>query len=632
MATRKTKTATKRAKTAKSTATRKTAATKRTSARTRATATATLTEADVRQEAAPARPAARSSTRPGSPRPAAASRGPLDPESGATDPAGRDDLLGRIVELLEVDEAERRRSAAVVLGALAVPDDGTLDALRRACRRADDAVLRARSAEALGALAPDSLVHDLMPLLKDPETSVRETVRRVLATGKRLTKDDIATMLSAKDERQRAGAIAVLGAIGTPEAQDRILDQLTDGSSRIWEAVQDALHHIYSELDEMPARAAATALTARLDELDLEAAGRCRVMVELWSALGHPEAAEGLCTIAATPTDDGVRLRALEVLRTVVRGRRQAISVFSALLALLEAPDTPPSLLGPICDALAGIDLPMNLERRVRALLTSETTPVRRWAIRALGGLDSAPAARAVAEVAQTGDATDRQVALEVGVTTPAGRTALARQLIKMADGSRAQAAASALKPHVAQLPKSTLDALSEAAVEAPEEVGTVIIALLKHGGIDSGRAQESLFDRAMALKEEGAYAEAVALLRRIGQGAQATAEAKFQLGVCELMMSRRKISRGPNRDPCLSTFHGLSRTRDFRLIDRLMADELVGDEELYYLGFSLAEGGEDTQGLGGDLLMMVAESSDARLNRMAKNKLMTMGWLEEGA
>ena len=155
-----------------------------------------------------------------------------------------------------------------------------------------------------------------------------------------------------------------------------------------------------------------------------------------------------------------------------------------------------------------------------------------------------------------------------------------------MTDPGRAQAAASALKPHLRDLPKSTVEALGEAAVEAPEEVGQVIIALLKQGGIDSGRAHSSLFDRAMELKEDAAYAEAAALLRRIAQGAQATPEVRFQLGVCELMMSRRKISRGPNRDPCLATFHSLSRARDFRLVDRLMADDLVGNEELYYLGF----------------------------------------------
>ena len=596
MATNKSKTGTKRAKTAKAAAPRKSSAT-----------------------------TARSKKRaPAAPAPEPVLEEPQDPATSD------DETLDRIIELLEADEPDHRRAAAVVLAALAIPDEATLDALRHASRRADDPVLRARVAEAIGALAPRSIVQDLMPLLKDPDAQVRQTTRQVLASGKGITAKDIATMLGAKDERQRAGAIAVLGAMGSEEAQERILDQLADDSPRIWEAVQDALVPIYDRLEDEESSATAETLIARLDELDLEAAGRSRVVIELWAALGHEAAAEGLCTVAATPTDDPVRIRALEVLRTVVRGRRQAISVFAALLELLEARDTPPSLLSPTCDALAGIDVPMNLERRVRALIGSEVTPVRRWAIRALGSLDSAPTARAVAEVAERGDATDRQVALEVGVGTAAGRNALARQLTKMTDGVRAQAAASALKPHLSALPKSTVDALGEAAVEAPEEVGRVIIALLNQAGINSARAHDSLFDRAMALKEEAAYADAAALLRRISSGAQATAEVRFQLGLCELMMSRRKISRGPNRDPCLATFHSLSRVRDFGLIDRLLEEDLIGDEEVYYLGFSLAEGGEDTQGLGGDLLLQIAESSsDERLNRMAKNKLKTMGWLE---
>ena len=165
---------------------------------------------------------------------------PADGHSGRPAESSRSlDVLPMVVALLDADEAESRRAAAVVLGALALEDGAALAALRKACRRGDDPMLRARAAEALGALAPASLVHDLMPLLKDPDATVRETVRKVLASGRGLTAGDIDTMLSAKDERSRVGAIAVLGAIGTEEARVRILDQLEDESTRIWEAVQD---------------------------------------------------------------------------------------------------------------------------------------------------------------------------------------------------------------------------------------------------------------------------------------------------------------------------------------------------------------------------------------------------------
>ncbi|MEL7370248.1 MAG: HEAT repeat domain-containing protein, partial [Myxococcota bacterium] len=395
-----------------------------------------------------------------------------------------DEVLGQIVQMLDADDQDHRRSAAVVLGALAIEDAGCLAALRRASCHPDDAILRSRAAEAIGALAPPTIVQDLMPLLKDPESSVRSTARQVLASGRGVTAEDVATMMTARDDRQRIGAIAVLGAMATEDAQVTILEQLDDDSPKILDAILDALQPIYEQMDEEEAGEAADDLIARIDELDLENPRRSRVMTELWAALGHEDAAEGLCRVAATPTDDSVRVQALETLRTVVRGRRQAAAVFAALLDLLEDGETPPALLRPLCDALAGIDLPMNVERRVRALLKSEATPVRRWAIRALGGLDSAPAARAVAELARTGDATDREISLEVVVHTSAGRNALARQLTKMTDGGRAEAAAAALKPHLSALPKSVVDALGEAAVEAPEEVGNVIIGLLSRGGI----------------------------------------------------------------------------------------------------------------------------------------------------
>ena len=54
----------------------------------------------------------------------------------------------------------------------------------------------------------------------------------------------------------------------------------------------------------------------------------------------------------------------------------------------------------------------------------------------------------------------------------------------------------------------------------------------------------------------------------------------------------------------------------------------MLAEEELYYLGFSLTEGNAREQGLGADILMVIADSdSESKLRRMAKNKLNTMGW-----
>ena len=289
MATRKSKAATKRASPSKSTAAKKT--TTRASARSRPAKKASVAASKK------ASPASASKV-------ASSEKVALAPASAVSEHAG-DDVLAQIVTLLDGDSEEHRRSAAVVLGALSIPDESTLEALKKASRRTDDPVLRARSAEAIGALAPKSIVEDLMPLLKDSDANVRETTRRVLASGRGVTAKDIAKMLHGEGRpAARGGAIAVLGAMGTEEAQERIIDQLDDDSSRILEAVQDALVPIYDGLEGEEAASAARVLVARLDALDLTLAARGRVLIELWSALGHEEGAEGLCAVAVTPTDE----------------------------------------------------------------------------------------------------------------------------------------------------------------------------------------------------------------------------------------------------------------------------------------------------------------------------------------
>lgn len=539
--------------------------------------------------------------------------------------------ITRIVDLLDAPEAYRRAAAAVVLEALAPEDEVTLEALRRAVRRADDPDLRRRAAEAIGAIAPKSIVNDLRPLLKDAVVEVREAAQAVLASGRGVTAEDVARMLEAKDDRQRVSAIAVLGAMGTREARRSILTQLSEGSPRIYEAVRDALEPLLPKLEGPEAEAEVEAIAARIDRARLAEDEKLGLtVVSLLSLVPHEGAAGPLLDLCRSSAPIAVRSAAMAALRTVVQGRKPGQRVFKELLELVEEPGTPKALLGPATDTLAVLDVPLALEPRVRKLLSADETVVRRWALRGLGRLDSAPAAKALVEALLAGDATDREIALEAALGTTNGKNALAKALGKLTEPDKAELIARGLRPHLGNLLQATLHHLEEAALEATPEVAGVVMSLLKgSGGQNAGRAQEGLFDKALKLKRDGKLQEAADLFKRISS-AGVDAEARYQLGVCELLLSKRKLARGANADPCLATLGGLSRARDFSLLDRLRQEPGVDEDALYYLGFSLAEGSEGAQGLGGDLLMAVAESEgNAKLARMARNKLMTMGWME---
>lgn len=542
------------------------------------------------------------------------------------------ETLAKVVALLHHESPDRRSAAAIVLAELAPGDEATLEALRKAVRRTDDDDLRGHAAEALGAIAPKSIVKDLRPLLKDPNEEVRETAKRVLASGRGVTAEDVARMLESKDDRQRVSAVAVLGAMGTPAARRSILTQLAVGSPRLYEAIKDAL---VPNLEGLGPKEAEHASEEIAHEMNHEAIAKDDklglTVVALLAATPSEAAASPLLDVATRDASVEVRSAAVEALRGAVQGRKPSQRLFGALLELLERGDTPKALLSPLTDTLGVLDVPLALEPRVRKLLSAEETTVRRWALRALGRLDSAPAAKALAEVVATGDATDREIALEAALATATGKTALAKRLGKVTDAERAEVIAAGLRPHMDSLPQSTLHNLEEATLEASPEVAGVVMNLFKATGKKfGGKAHDNLLEKGLRLKADRRYADAADIFKQMAAGSD-DPEARFQLAVCELMSSKRKVTRGgTNRDPCLHTLSGLQKARDFPLVERLGKEADIGEEELYYLGFSLAEGDEQEQGLGGDILMLIAESdSDSKLQRMAKNKLVTMGWLE---
>jgi HEAT repeat protein len=540
------------------------------------------------------------------------------------------DHVDRLLALFESDRPERRSAAAIVVGEIPVDTPEALEALRKALRRADDGDLRLRATEAIGRIGPKTLVKDLRPLLKDPDPRVQAETKRVLATSPAITTEEIAAMLAAKDDKQRIGAIAVLGARGGDKERRALIEQLDGSGARVVEAVLEALEPMLAPLGEMDGQRAVDDVRTLMTPERLAGEGLPLRVVDVLMLIHGGASAAALLDVAERVRSPAVSTRAIIALRKVLEGKKPEQRIFRFLLDRLEDDRAEPEVVAAAVETLTVFDVPIPLESRVRPLTTSPRANVRRWALLALGSLDTAPAAKALAVAVESGDATDRAVALEAALRTPNGRAAVAKALTTATDPEKARAMATGLKNHALDLTQSSLHGMEEAVGEAHPDVAQILIDLLKHCGRGVTRAQDTLLDKAMKLKAKGQFGDAAELFRRICAGRDADPEARYQLGVCELKLSKHKIGHGGAREPCVETFDLLTRSREFPVVERLRDERILEPDELYFLGFSLAEGKGGGQNLGGDILTVIAESRrDERLAQMAKNKLQRMGWLE---
>ncbi len=538
-------------------------------------------------------------------------------------------ILDRLVEMLGQDCAENRQAAAVVFRELAESSTKVVAGLRKATQRSDDPVLRRLAVEALGEIAPPTLVRDVQGCLRDEDEDVEQAARRVLSSGKGVTAEDVAKMLASDDAELRISAIAVLGAMGTKDARKEILGALVDNRAAVRQAVQDALTPLYKRLSDKEVVGELERVADAADAAGyLEDSAVGALVAKVVAALERDGAVDLLIELAERHADKAVKQHAVEGMRRCIKEKKTAARAFRTLLRLVEEGET--QLAAAAATTLDPLDVPIEHEARVRELVSSDEAAVRRWAIGALGRLDSTPAARALAEVVHVGGAANRDQALEAALANECGRTELARLLGRLEDAERARLVARGLRERKEQLSPPTLKAIEEAAIDTDSEVGEIVLQLLRHLGIQlKSGASDELLDQALELKDAQRFREAADLFSRMLRG-NSDPETRYQLGVCQLKMSKRKVARGPSKDPCLKTFRSLQSNRDFPLVQRLHQESTVQADELYYLGFTFAEGQEVDQGLGGDILLLLTENgAPEKLERMAKNKLVTMGWLE---
>jgi len=540
------------------------------------------------------------------------------------------DVQETLIALLVDPVATKRLAAAVVIGELAPQEKTVLDALREAAGSDADTRVRKWIADAIGAIAPETIVSDLEPLLSDPSREVRNAVKNVLATSDAVNESDMIEMLTGSDMRAKKSAIAVLGAMSTSSAQTILLEQIKGAKSKIVSSIVDALRPAMTEGDAESCTHIVNEISKLLRKDDhLEDPEFTMVAVQLLAHGASFGALDVLMRVALNSSDLHVRVHALETIQRIAKGKYPKL--FEGLLDIAQNEEIEDEVRMAGLNALENLDIPMTLDARVRELTTAGLASIRRWSIKALGGTDNAPNGDALAEVVRNGVADDRELALAALMRTANGKVAAARLLGTLTEVSRAEEVGRVLRKLGDELTPDVRSTLEKAVMEAATEIGPVIFAILKNAGGETSKGiADDLLGRAILLKNKRKYSDAAAMLNTLCQGSEVDPQVRYHLGVCELKLSKRKIVRGPNHDPCLATMAELLKVRDFGLIDELTKDKMVEEEDLYYLGFSMAERNELEQGLGGDLLIHLMEnSSDKGVRDRSKNKLKTMGWIE---
>ena len=146
----------------------------------------------------------------------------------------------------------------------------------------------------------------------------------------------------------------------------------------------------------------------------------------------------------------------------------------------------------------------------------------------------------------------------------------------------------------------------------------------------DAADLRDRLEQRALQHRKKKAYAAALTYLRLLGRDPACGFSIRLELAACGLKESGKDLasdSRGA--DPCLQQFVSLSQQDDGELVRQTEPMKWLDADDLYYLGFHLAEQEGRAKKAGAEILKRVLKRSPrTKLGQAAKSKLRSAGWL----
>jgi HEAT repeat protein len=536
------------------------------------------------------------------------------------------DLLSQLSSLAGKGTIEQRCAALLVMGALKVQ---AAPAAKTAAAALEDPnpLVKDFAFRYFEEAAPKDSLSSFLKFLGDADKETQERAVRLLIKCGPAVVPALVKSAPAASRLWQLNAARVLCAQRGKAALKALLQILEGGSDEFNKAVCDLLTPIvrqmevgeqelfYREVEEFAAR------------LDVKQQRPAVVSVmRILGQLGRPQARRWLFKFIAPEQPPVVRSHALVALLRCLRDQEIRKDEYAKLLALLEETEfTEVTRLA--LELLDVHELPDDARPLLAKLMQSPHSDVQKFALRRMGEVATPATVRTLVEQLGDPDYRKRDAAASSLRKIPEARSALIKELLACDDASKAWSIVELLPSFEGKWRQDTLDALWKrfaGAVTSDQRIQSAFLQALKRA--DEDCLYERLTEQAGRLVRAKKYREALPFLLPLREFREFKPEHRFHLALAQLKLHAHTLATNRHH-PAVEVLTELYRGSAYPLFETLKKEKSLAPEELFALGFGLAERAGNERDLGRDLLEFIAAKFPRnKVGKSAKNKLKLLG------
>lgn len=532
------------------------------------------------------------------------------------------DLLSQLVSLAGNGNVEQRCAALLVMGTLKIQSGPAATSAAAALEDPNPLVKDFAFRYFEEAPPKDSLSRFLKFLDQGDKETQERTVRLLIKAGPAVV-PPLVTGAAAASRLWQLNAARVLCAHRGKAALKALLQMLGAGSDEFNKAICDLLTPAVREMEAGEQELFYREVEEFAAGLDVKQQRPAVVSaMRILGQLGRPQARRWLFKFIAPQQAAVVRSHALVALLRCLRDQEIRKDEYAKLLPLLEETEfTEVTRLA--LELLDAHELPDDARPLLAKLMQSTHGDVQKFALRRMGEVATPATVRTLVEQLGDADYRKRDVAASSLRKIPEARSALIKELLACDDASKAWSIVQLLPSFEGKWRQDTIDGLWKRfarAVEADERIQSAFLHALKQA--DQDGAYQRLAEHAGRLIKAKKYKEALPFLLPLREFRGFKPEHRFHLALAQLKLHAHTLATNRHH-PAVEVFSELYRGSAYPLFETLKKEKSLAPEELFALGFGLAERAGDERGLGRDLLEFIAAKFPRnKVGKSAKNKL----------